>query len=333
MLDNKSRYRELCKINRDIPIFSQDWWLDTVVGEGNWDVVIIERNQEIVASLPYYKTKKYIFDFIKMPIFTQCMGIWMKYPNGQKYESKLSYEKELFSLLIEKLPKFDFFVQHFHWSITNWAPFFWRGFKQSTRYTYLLKNISDLEQVFANFKESTRREIRKAEKNLKIIEDTDIEKFYLINKKSFDRQNQKMPYSFEFLKRFDEICHNKNSRKIWFAVDEKGQVHSAIYILFDAHSAYYLMGGADPELRTSGATSLLLWNAIQYASTVTQYFDFQGSMHEPIEKFFRGFGSEQKPYFEISKANGKLIQWAFFLKGAFWCLEAPIFINSNLVTI
>lgn len=56
-MDNKSKYRELCKTNFDIPIFSMDWWLDITAGERNWDVSIVERNDEIIASLPYYITK------------------------------------------------------------------------------------------------------------------------------------------------------------------------------------------------------------------------------------------------------------------------------------
>lgn len=37
---------------------------------------------------------------------------------------------------IDNLPKFDYFNMNFHYSITNWLPFYWRGFKQTTRYTY-----------------------------------------------------------------------------------------------------------------------------------------------------------------------------------------------------
>ena len=58
---------------------------------------------------------------------------------------------------------------------------------------------------------------------------------------------------------------------------------------------------ADPELSHSGATSYLTWEAIKFAATVTNTFDFEGSMLEPVERFVRAFGARQKPYFEISK--------------------------------
>jgi lipid II:glycine glycyltransferase (peptidoglycan interpeptide bridge formation enzyme) len=288
--------------------------LDITAGERNWDVSIVERNDEIIASLPYYITKKYIFDIINMPKLTPSMGIWIKYPGQQKYTTKLSYEKEIFKELIDNLPNFNFFYQHFHWSITNWMPFHWQGFKQSTDYTYVLENTNDLNQLFSNFRENIRREIRKAEKTLTVVEEEDIDKFYQVHKKTFDRQQMNNPYSPELIKKVDAACSSRNCRKIWFAIDEQGQVHSSIYVVWDSKTAYYLMGGGDPVLRTSGATSLLLWEAIKDASLQGKTFDFVGSMFEPIDRFFRGFGAVQKPYMQISKANGKLIKFSFLVK-------------------
>jgi hypothetical protein len=53
------------------------------------------------------------------------------------------------------------------------------------------------------------------------------------------------------------------------------------------------MAGSDPRFRTSGAMSLLTWEAIKYAGQVTRRFDFEGSMLRPVERFFRAFGGRQ----------------------------------------
>lgn len=149
---------------------------------------------------------------------------------------------------------------------------------------------------------------------MKVVEEEDVEKFYQIHKKTFDRQQMSNPYKFELIQQIDEACRARNCRKMWFAIDDIGQVHSAIYVVWDEQSAYYIMGGADPLLRTSGATSLLLWTAIKEASRQGKQFDFVGSMFEPIDRFFRGFGAVQKPYLQISKTNGKLIKSSFWIK-------------------
>lgn len=305
----KQKYRELCKAENTIPIFSKDWWLDTVCGKDNWHTVLVERGNEVIASLPYYLINdKFGLKLIVMPPLTQNLGIWIKYPEGQKYTTKLSYEKEILTELIEKMPKFDMFQQHFHYSITNWLPFYWKGFRQTTRYTYVIENLNDLDKVFKDFRENIKSDIRKAEKKVQICEFDDIEKFYKINTMTFSRQNINIPYSLEFLRQLDNVCKSNNCRKIYFAVDKNNEVHASVYIIWDSQSAYYLMGGSNPVLKNSGAASLLLWEAIKFSSTVSKKFDFEGSMIEPVERIFRAFGAQQKPYFSISKINSKLLK-------------------------
>ncbi len=315
-MDEKSKYRALCRDNPDIPVINQDWWLDATAGANNWDVLLVERGGEVVASLPFYRTKKVIFDVIDMPYLTLTMGIWIRYPRGQKYATRLSYEKEIYLEIIDRLPRVDYYYQHYHWQITNWSTFYWRGFRQTTRYTYVLENLRDTDGLYAAMKEKTRNEIRKAQKLLTVVESDDIEAFHRINEMTFERQGEKMPHSLEFIREVDRACRERGCRKIWFAVDKEGRIHSAVYIVWDVNCAYYLLGGGDPNLRRSGASSLLLWEAVQRLAPVTKHLDLYGGMHEPVETFFRAFGAVQKPYFQISKINGKLYKLAYYLKQA-----------------
>lgn len=87
-----------------------------------------------------------------------------------------------------------------------------------------------------------------------------------------------------------------------------GKLHAGAYIVRSGNTAYYLMGGGDPELRNSGATSLVLWEAIRRQPETIKVFDFEGSMIEPIERFFRAFGAVQTPYFHVSRSNSKLFK-------------------------
>jgi hypothetical protein len=98
-------------------------------------------------------------------------------------------------------------------------------------------------------------------------------------------------------------CANRGARYMLFAEDSEGRIHSALYVVVDATSAYYLLGGADPQYRNSGAQNFLLWEAIRLASSRGLMFNFEGSMIEAIEKVFRGFGARQVPYLHISGAR------------------------------
>lgn len=314
MSNDKERYRRLCQTESSIPLFCRDWWQDAVCGENNWNVVLVERGGTIAGVLPYYLDSRYGLDCIRNPKLTQFTGPWLSYPPGQKYHSRLSFEKEILSELIDKLPPFDSFTQGFHYSVANWLPFCWKGFRQTTRYTYIIEDLSSPDDLFSAFRSNIKTDIRKAEKALRVVYDNDVERFFHLNKLTFDRQNLSMPYELTFLQRVDSACVERGCRKVFFAEGSDGAVHAAVYLVWDKQSAYYLMGGADPALRNSGATSLLLWEAIQFAATVTRKFDFEGSMLEPVERFFRSFGAVQKPYFHVSKVNSRLIKFQQFVK-------------------
>jgi hypothetical protein len=307
-MTNKEKYRQFCQKEKDIPIFNKDWWLDSVCGKDNWDVVLVEKGQEIFASFTYYKKKKVIYEVIAMPQLTQTMGVYIKYPEKQKNDKKLSYEKDIMGKLIELLPDYDIFNQNFHYSITNWLPFYWNGFNETTKYTYLIQDIHDIDTAWNNFSSSARSKINKAKKNLMIQESNDIKLFYEINKMSFDRQNISMPYSFEFIQNLDFYCKKNNSRKILFAKDTDNNIHVAIYLVWDNRSVYLIMSGGNPKLRNSGAKNLLVYEGIKFAIENNLIFDFEGSMMENIEIYNRSFGAKQTAYFNISKTNSKFLK-------------------------
>lgn len=305
MTTNKIKYRALCGAE-NIPLFAQSWWLDAVAGEENWDVVLVERGGRHIAALPFAIKRKYGLTLIGMPALSQSLGPWVRYPDEQKTGNRYAFEKDVFQALVDGLPKAHGFVQNFNPAVTNWLPFYWRGFTQTTKYSYVLNDLNSLEHVWANFLENIRREIRKASKTVVVDCDADVESFIECHEKVFSRQGLPLPYSLETVRRLDAAAKQRGQRRIFLARDAEGRVHAGVYLVWDDSRAYYLMGAGDPALRNSGATSLAMWEAIRFASTVTKTFDFEGSMLEPVERFFRAFGATQAPYFQVSR-YGKLL--------------------------
>lgn len=309
-MDDKKKYRKLCGVEKTIPIFSRDWWLDAACGNDNWDVIIVEKSGSIVASMPYQIEKKYGFCFSWMPRLTQKLGPWISYPEGQKYTTKLEYEKKIFNELISKIPsKIDFFFQAFDYSITNWLPFYWKGFKQTTRYTYVIEDLQNLEVIKENFVHSKRQNLKKAEKSeLEVLFDLPAEDFYKHHVRTLSMQNvydKKIVYSYEHFKKMYDACYSHNAGRTIYAKDKDGNIHAALFVIWDECSAYDLISTIDPVYRKYGAATLLVWKMMEYLSDKTMKFDFEGSMIEDVEKSFRGFGAEQKRYFYILKAFDK----------------------------
>lgn len=307
-MTSKKKYREHCSQEKGIPIFSTAWWLDAVCGEDHWDVVLAERNGQIVASLPYYSKRAYGFNLITMPKLTQTMGVWIKYRDNMEYSARLSYEKEIFSELIDQLPPHDVFIQNFNYSITNWLPFYWKGYRGTTNYTYVIEDIRDPEKVRAGFSHAKIKNIKRAESIVQVKYDLSAEMFYENHKMTLAKQNRRISYSFNLFKDIYDAAHRHSAAKTIYAINSRGDLHSAFFVIWDDESAYYLISTIDPAYRDSGSSSLLIKEIIKYLSTKTKSFNFEGSMLESVENSFRQFGAIQKPYFQISKVNSMAIK-------------------------
>lgn len=302
-MTQKEKYRALCLEDTTIPIFSKDWWMDATCSD-DWDVLLVERNNQIVASMPIYTKKKFGIPYITHPKLTQTQGLHIQYPEGQSYAKRLWFEKEVMNEVIDQLEQSGaaYFQQSFHYSFNNWQPFYWRGFSQTTRYTSVIADLSDLNNVFSTFNGRARGDIRKAEKNSSVFETEDIELFYNLLNKVFIRQGLENSTTFEYIERLDTYCKNHNSRVMLAAKDLLGNVHSIIYIVWDAISAYQIMFVSDPDTRTNDFTTRLVWEAIKFSSKVTTKYDFEGSMMENVAEYNRKFGAVLMPYYSINKA-------------------------------
>lgn len=303
----KDVYRELCENEPTIPLFSQAWWLDAVVGD-SWDVVLATKKNKVIGALPYMLRKKWGFRLLTQPKLTQSLGPWVR-PTQKSYPKWLAYEKEVLGELVNLLPKYDYYSQNWHCERQNWLPFYWRGFEQTTRYTYRLAIKADTNELWKGLQENTRREVRKAKDRVGVqVRQGTFDEFLALNRMVFERQNKSVPYTSKFVTRLNAAASVRDACDCLVAEDAEGKLHAGAYIVRSGNTSYYLMGGGDPELRNSGATSLLLWEAICSQPESIETFDFEGSMIEPIERFFRSFGAVQTPYFHVSRSNSNLFR-------------------------
>lgn len=305
-MTNKDTYRSLCRTEAGIPLFSRAWWLDTVCKENKWDVLLIEEKGNILAIMPLYIPHPKI---ISMPPYTQTMGPWFATEaEDTKYTTALGKRQALSKTFTEALKQYPSFLQNFNYKITDWLPFYWEGYKQTTRYTYLLKNIGDPDYLWDNMSPNIRRNIVKAKDKFRIEvkRDIPIDDFLKVYSLSFKRQQQRAPH-IDILKRLISECRRREQGDLWGGYDKDGRLHAAAFIVWQESSAYYLAGGGDPALRDSGAHSLVLWQGIKDVSHYTSLFDFEGSMMPGVERFFREFGAVQTPFFTISKNERSLL--------------------------
>ncbi len=277
-------------------VFCYYEWLEFST-DNDFQILVYRENGKIIAGmpLPFYSTNR-----IRLPVLTQKMGVLYEDFSDLKYTTKLDKEKKIVYDFIDVLKSHKkSYSMNFDWHFDNWLPFYWRGYEQTTRYTYVIDyNEKDLDLIWQDMDQKTRNSIRKALKHpLNVLETYDLMEFYDINKKTFSRQGMKTPYSYEYIKKLYDTFNQQI--KIFKAEDNSHNVHAMNFYISDKRSVYYLMSGADADFRSSGAQDLIHWKAIEYYYDKVGYFDFEGSMIENIESNFRKFGAIQKPYFHI----------------------------------
>ena len=141
----QTSYRDFCLTAPDVPVFAQPWYLDACAEDGAWDAVLAEEAGRVVAALPYFYKEKGPWRWASMPLFVKWLGPYVL----PEFRGVLKKEHELLEALIKQLPDFAAFKQNFYPTATNWLPFYWQKFRQTTYYTYRLNGIRDLARTEA----------------------------------------------------------------------------------------------------------------------------------------------------------------------------------------
>lgn len=279
-------------------VFCYSWWLDTIT-KGKFKLLAVLDKDEIVAGIPL----AYYYGKINEPPLTRTLGPLFKDLGDISEHDKTTFHRVWLNLLLDHVP-FDE-VEQFCTSrnFTDWLPFRWRGYKQTTRYTYLIDYYGkDETKLWLGLNRGKKGHINKAYRNhLSIKVTNDLRPFYQLVELTYKRQNLEFPFSFDDFKQLDDEIIKRDKRKILTVFDENDQPHAAIYIVFNHKSAFNLLSAEDPHYRHLGGHILVMWEAIKYFRGKVRFFNFGGSNIERIENHMRGFGGVLTPYFHILK--------------------------------
>jgi len=316
MINAKERYKTFCDEHPEIPLFMQYWWMEAANIGKEWDVLFYEENNKIKASFVYLIVKKLNFKFILQPMLSQYSGLWIDYQPDITSTEKLSVENKIMSNLIEQIEnlKFTYFEQNFHYSVANWLPFHWKNYRQTTRYTYQIKDIKNLKNVYDSFSYAKQKHIKKNNDNLQIDISVSAEDFFYFHKECLKQKGKGIEYSLHlFLTIYNEAIRREQGLIV--AIKDKNQnLHSALFVVWDKKSAYSLISAINPKFKFDGTSTKMFWEAIKLVSNKTEIFDFEGSMTEGVAKSFQQFGTQQIPYFNISKSKSFIFDVALRLK-------------------
>lgn len=310
--ERKAIYQTLCDQGKITSLFNQPWWLEST---GSWDVSLGMRNEQVLGAMPFATGRRLGISTIGMPALAHHLRLWMNKPPDISDHKWLTREKQIIWSIIEQLPDYGYFSMVFdEKSFDNWLPFYWKGFRQEMRYTFIIDRADD-EIISNQMNSSYKKKIRKAAELIRIERNIDNKIFYDVCSRTYSRQGIKMPYSFETFSKIDKAVVEHNAGLKFGAYNSEGKLIAVSSLLWDDHKAYYHLSGDEEESREVGGSILLCREALRIAfeERKVDSFDFCGSMLEPITEIRRQFGARTVPLMKIFKAKYKWLDVLYSL--------------------
>jgi lipid II:glycine glycyltransferase (peptidoglycan interpeptide bridge formation enzyme) len=286
-----------------IGVFGSKKWL-SVYGNKLDIIGIYKDEHQLIGGFYFLKTKKYGFNFVKLPPYTPHCGLF--FISESKNKSSISnFSKEVMNDICDYFTelKSSLTILAFPSDILDLQPFIWDKYKVIPNYTYRINLANSIEDIKSNFDSKNRNVINKAIKEEIIVTENSMSKedLYKFFKGSLKGAGANV-YDEELKNIFLEFSDTCNSFALVAKKEDK--FFGAVFCVYDKNTCYYLLGGVDKNSGVQGINNLLIQKSIEKSKDLgCKTFDFEGSMLKGVEKFFRGFGPELVPYYTVNKAS------------------------------
>ena len=259
---------------------------------------LIYRDGNIELRFYYSYVKKFGLTFLRNPAFVAyAMPAWKNKPQHAHEQNRI------WQLALAQLPQADVVEWHWHWSCGEINP---KGIQASMHHTRIL--FLEHSHLWDGFKPALQRQIKKGKRSLRIQASANASVLFNMHAESLRRQNEKPLYTLEQCEAVVNFCQQHQQGTVLAAYHNQ-EIVAAILVAWDHETTYYLCGGSSSVGQAHGAMSYLLWEAIQAAQLRgAKQFDFEGSRHEGIDRFFAGFGAKKIPYTVFEKKGPWLYQ-------------------------
>ncbi len=289
--------------------YALTYYMDVIASD--WMGIEVLEDNELVAVMPLLVRKKYGMQYSLQPNFVQYWGVFFDNLNFQDSYRELSWKRKVVKLIVDQIPeKLKLFGYGMAPNFDYAFPFHWAGYDLKTRYSYHIDLTKGEEEVWKGIKRKKKNLLRQAERDLGAVQRMENPEGLLgIIKSNLDVQQGIM--SQGHLDTLPQLITELRDEGYVLQVNgPDGKPQAAGYFVDFEGKTTYLVGAKMPGNIDNGAPGLILWDAIRRSFGKSQIFDFEGSMLEGVESFFRTFGGRPIPYLFIEKNDlPLLIRW------------------------
>ena len=195
--------------------------------------------------------------------------------------------------LVEQMPPTSLFYQKMHAGVTEMIGFQDQGFDVTVQFSHDV-HPADEKVLWRNMRDKTRNVIRRAEETLTVGDLDDPVEFLAFYEANLAARGQRNLYHPATVLLLAAEARLRERGRILAARDAEGRLVAAIFIVWDAQRAYYLMTTRTADA-ANGAVSLLIWRAMIQSAESGRIFDFAGLAAGGDLLFFSGFGGSVSP--------------------------------------
>jgi hypothetical protein len=277
-------------------VFHNRWWLDAATG-GDYEEAEVRINGAVVARLPYVVDREWPGQCIcTMPQLTHSLG-WAVDLGCGSVASQNRRHAEITRELTARLRSFAGFHHKLSGRISDTFAFNEAGYTTTVQFTFEIA-AQPHDVTWRGMRDKTRNVIRRAGEQYEVASSIAPASFSAL----YDR-NLRARGLVNTTTRMTQVTAAAlahDSGRIYAARDSDGTIAAAVFIVWDMHTAYYLLATRSPG-SANGAVALLIWHAIRDAHARGLTFDFDGVGTRGSRLFFTGFGGVVTPRFIVSR--------------------------------
>ena len=282
-------------------IFHQPWLLK-IASEGTYREATVASGGALVGRLPYVLFRKISgHKVVSIPDLTHALGPAITLEPEVSHSTRSLRQFTITRDLIAQLPKVSHIGFRLHHGITNTLAFEAAGFSTIVDYTVEIAP-QPRKALWSQMRDKTRNVIRRAGERLTVVELLDPEQFLDFYESNLRERSLRNYYSRDVCVELVAECLRRGVGRILIATDPDGNYKAAVFTIWDHQQEYYFMSTRTLD-SPNGATSLLIWTAIQHAALQGLTFNTDGLDSRSNFMLLTGFGGVIKPRLTVEKSS------------------------------
>jgi hypothetical protein len=281
---NKEKWDKCIGASVNRLVYGYSWYLDIICP--GWDALV---ENEYESGFPLPHKRKFGINYIYQPYFAQQLGVF----------SQNHLTEELVDKFLQAIPARFRFIE-IHLNTLNKVDD--SRYHCEKRINHELDLIDSYENLFSNFDQNTKRNIKKAQQeNLVLRRKVDPNELITLFRENYGKKEVRVHwFHYEILRRLINHCLKHTFSSVTGVFLPDGTFCAGAFFLRDENRIIYQLAASGRMARENSAMFLLVDSIIRENAGQPLILDFEGSNDKNVARFYKGFGAREILYSKVT---------------------------------